>query len=630
MIGIYARTSRDNPLDVTSTIDQQIEAGINFALANNLPYEVYSDKGISGYKIDEKEDEDPFNNRPEFTKLINDIKLGKIDTVWVWEHSRISRNTYASAYIFNIFSQYKIKLYEKDKLYDLNDPTVQMTRQILDAVAQYERHLIVGRTTRGFYNAIDLGKKAHAKFFGYKKIGRNNNGDMQWEPVESEIEQLKVWYAKFLDGKSLRSIITDDLTSSDEATVQAMLRRTTKLGRFLGHFEYTGYSLTVEGIKIYDKYKNFEIDNIQILKKDAYWVKSIPYPVEIITREQWVDIRERLQENKKIHNKAKTRAAEKSLATGLVQCSCCGLNYYYYHMHYNSKKRGLQDFYYYYHHKTMNNELCANKPKSLSVERIDAILEVFMFYYSVAFDSSKDLIADLVKKQEIESKALLEKKHELESGRKKKQKQLEKLQIALDDSEDVADIKIFAKQIAKVEDEITLMNKDIASTTIELEKLNNELKENNLKLKYYSVKSFVIAFHEQFNIEEKRNAIIKVAKSIVLYGQYLVVTGDKATFVFDTKISYPFPQENYDKLKAGEMYFESITQSVGEGKNKSDSIYGRFYNGKQIEYRRYDEKFDHVSVSRPAMRDCEKILSSKGINLELDRKSSVVLFIDVE
>ena len=28
MLGIYARTSRDNPLEVVSTIDQQIKAGI--------------------------------------------------------------------------------------------------------------------------------------------------------------------------------------------------------------------------------------------------------------------------------------------------------------------------------------------------------------------------------------------------------------------------------------------------------------------------------------------------------------------------------------------------------------------------------------------------------------------------
>ena len=49
MLGIYARTSRDNPVEIVSTIDQQIKAGIEFANRNGLEYQVYADKGISGY-----------------------------------------------------------------------------------------------------------------------------------------------------------------------------------------------------------------------------------------------------------------------------------------------------------------------------------------------------------------------------------------------------------------------------------------------------------------------------------------------------------------------------------------------------------------------------------------------------
>jgi DNA invertase Pin-like site-specific DNA recombinase len=112
MLGIYCRTSRETDFE-TSTISQQRTAGIKFAEENKFEYELYEDEGISGYKISEDE-QDPFNNRPAFTKLINDIKDTKIDKVWIWEHSRLSRNQYASAFIFNVFEKYKITLYENN------------------------------------------------------------------------------------------------------------------------------------------------------------------------------------------------------------------------------------------------------------------------------------------------------------------------------------------------------------------------------------------------------------------------------------------------------------------------------------------------------------------------------------
>jgi DNA invertase Pin-like site-specific DNA recombinase len=147
MLGIYCRTSIQQDAEI-STIIQQRSAGIKFAEENKFEYEIYEDEGKSGFKISD-DDQDPFNNRPSFTNLINDIKNKKIDKVWVWEHSRLSRNRYASAFIFNIFEKHKITLYENKKEFKLDDPEITFQMSILDAAAQYERQLIVSRTTRG-------------------------------------------------------------------------------------------------------------------------------------------------------------------------------------------------------------------------------------------------------------------------------------------------------------------------------------------------------------------------------------------------------------------------------------------------------------------------------------------------
>ena len=137
MLGIYRRTSKDNEFE-KSTIVQQKAIGIKFAEEHKFEYEIYEDKGISGYKISDDE-QYPFKNRPAFTNLMNDIKNGKIDKVWVWEHSRLSRNQFASAFIFNIFEKHKTTLYKNQKEFKTDDPQMKFMRQMLDAVAEYER-----------------------------------------------------------------------------------------------------------------------------------------------------------------------------------------------------------------------------------------------------------------------------------------------------------------------------------------------------------------------------------------------------------------------------------------------------------------------------------------------------------
>jgi DNA invertase Pin-like site-specific DNA recombinase len=134
MLGIYVRTSRE---DTENSIEQQKKAGMAFAKNNKMNFEIYEDEGKSGYKIED--DADLFKNRPALTKLLTDIKTKKIDTIWVWEHSRLSRNQYASAIIFRSFEKSGIKVFVKDSLYDLKDKNTKLMRNILDAMAEYER-----------------------------------------------------------------------------------------------------------------------------------------------------------------------------------------------------------------------------------------------------------------------------------------------------------------------------------------------------------------------------------------------------------------------------------------------------------------------------------------------------------
>ncbi|MDR2477717.1 MAG: hypothetical protein LBD48_00230 [Treponema sp.] len=72
MLGIYCRTSKERDVEISSII-QQRAIGIKFAGQHKFEYELYEDEGKSGFKISDN-DQDPFNNRPAFMNLINDIK----------------------------------------------------------------------------------------------------------------------------------------------------------------------------------------------------------------------------------------------------------------------------------------------------------------------------------------------------------------------------------------------------------------------------------------------------------------------------------------------------------------------------------------------------------------------------
>ncbi|MDR1902175.1 MAG: recombinase family protein [Treponema sp.] len=160
--------------------------GVAFAKNNKMVFDIYEDEGKSGYKIDD--DKNLFKNRPAFAKLMADVENKKIDAIWVWEQSRLSRNQYTSVVIFREFEKYKIKVFVKDSPYDLKDKDTKLMMGIRNAMAEYERELIVARTTRGLHDKINRGERSFGKLYGYEKTGVNEKGRQIIEKVESEIE----------------------------------------------------------------------------------------------------------------------------------------------------------------------------------------------------------------------------------------------------------------------------------------------------------------------------------------------------------------------------------------------------------------------------------------------------------
>jgi DNA invertase Pin-like site-specific DNA recombinase len=82
--------------------------------------------------------------------LLYDIEKKIINKVWLWEHSRSSRNKFLSFYQNDIFKKYNVIIYEKGKEIDLNIPETEFLQDILTGYSILERNKIVERVTRGF------------------------------------------------------------------------------------------------------------------------------------------------------------------------------------------------------------------------------------------------------------------------------------------------------------------------------------------------------------------------------------------------------------------------------------------------------------------------------------------------
>jgi hypothetical protein len=95
--------------------------------------------------------------------------------------------------------------------------------------------------------------------------------------VESELNNYRYALKRYTEGASLMKIYCE-LYNINNLEKDKFARHSSRLGRILRKYQYTGYQLTIEGFDIYKQFINNEINNIQILlDKEKYWIKSVHY-----------------------------------------------------------------------------------------------------------------------------------------------------------------------------------------------------------------------------------------------------------------------------------------------------------------------------------------------------------------
>lgn len=542
MLGIYCRTSRDESTSGIKTIVQQKELGVKFAKDNGWDYEVYEDAGKSGFKYEDEEN--PFKERKAFQKLLNDIADKKVTDVWVWENSRLSREHYAQALVYRIFEQNNIILWENGRKYDLHQPTDKLTKTILDAVAEYERQEIVLRTSRGQRASFNKGKNRHGSLYGYV-TDRNTRIT---SPVPEELKTAKKIFEEYLSGKNLREIGREHFTDGNPATAE-LLSRVKKVRQILAHEEYTGDSLKMSGRAIEADFRAGKGADLQELRKDEYWVKSVFYTEKIIDRETWIKANEKLEWTRRSLAKPSRKASREtnnSLASGLLRCATCNCNYYYK----NQKSRGGLT---YYHVQTIDR--CTQKPAQVQIKYFDTILDVFFTFYYLVFDDTADRLRQMKLEVRKNSDVMNRQLKELEKQRNQAQKGIDNInemvtQGLFNDNKDafveaMSSRADFRKQVETLTNEIRLKNLEIEENS----KKDSELTRDE---KYQL--GTIERIQKWFELREKNSYTeLRIMLREVLFDGFItidgncieIMSGDPArTFYFDVRhdynIIYPF------------------------------------------------------------------------------------------
>ncbi|WP_302626749.1 recombinase family protein [uncultured Eubacterium sp.] len=194
---LYARQSIDKKDSIS--IESQLQI-CEYETKGNA-FKTYKDKGYSGKDL----------NRPNFEKLLEDIKQGLIKRVIVYKLDRISRSILDFANLMQIFEQYNVEFVSTTEKFDTSTPVGRAMLNICIVFAQLERETIQERVSDAYHSRSRKGFYMGGKIpYGFKKVDTIIDGikTSKFVADEEESSHLKLIYSMYADRKnSLNEVV---------------------------------------------------------------------------------------------------------------------------------------------------------------------------------------------------------------------------------------------------------------------------------------------------------------------------------------------------------------------------------------------------------------------------------------
>jgi DNA invertase Pin-like site-specific DNA recombinase len=332
MTAIYARQSADKKDSIS--IESQIEFCQREALGEEI--RVYSDKGYSGKNT----------NRPDFERLISDIKRGRIGKVVCYRLDRISRSVADFANTYELFEKHGVKFVSCNEQYDTSTPMGKAMFGFGIVIAQLERETIIERVKDNYYKrgekGLYLGGQAP---YGFTKIAAKLDGikTSTFEPKDFESAIIKKVYDMFVNVNFSLSEIVEKLNERQnknfyETKIFNILRNTFYVRADAEVYKY----LTEKGVKInvgsdkFDGKKGVTIYGDPKIRKEKHRSKfndlsgeyaQIALHEGIIDAETWLKAQRKI-DAKQSKTPRRAGTGTSTWLTGLLKCGYCGKSVY--------------------------------------------------------------------------------------------------------------------------------------------------------------------------------------------------------------------------------------------------------------------------------------------------------------
>src|SRR5699024_6928577 len=200
--GIYARISLDRD-DEKLGVQRQIEDCTAEAKRRGWTVvDTYVDNSVSATRS---------KTRPEYDRLIQDIKSGRITAFVVWDIDRLTRTPRELEDIIDLAEQYGVKLSNVGGDIDLSTPQGMMTARIKVTVARHESDQLSRRVKRSIEQRATAGRPHGQVPFGFQREDyTTEDGLKSRRDAPHPINGPLVVEAaeRVLAGESLRSVVT--------------------------------------------------------------------------------------------------------------------------------------------------------------------------------------------------------------------------------------------------------------------------------------------------------------------------------------------------------------------------------------------------------------------------------------
>ncbi|MCH5249180.1 MAG: recombinase family protein [Lachnospiraceae bacterium] len=333
-IAIYARQSVDKKDSLS--IETQVEFCKNFinSKPTTEPIEVYFDKGYSGKNT----------IRPEFQRLLGDIRDDMISKIVVYKLDRISRNLLDFTSMYQEFENHKVEFCSVSETFDTSTATGRSMLKISMVFAEMERETIQMRVRDNYYQRIKTDGRWAGGPAPYGFINaRTADGKPTLKVDEKEIEIVKYVFENYSYRPNISmGMICRELTSMgyksrrkngmfDNVTISRILQSPVycmadeilyKYYQIRGiHFlnDEEDWNGTSSAHIVGKRVGNYNVRKYADLKEQSIYLTNFS---GVIDSRTFINVQERLAQNEQVKkNNMPTNMKE---FQGLLKCANCG------------------------------------------------------------------------------------------------------------------------------------------------------------------------------------------------------------------------------------------------------------------------------------------------------------------